>query len=83
MAVLQDLTRSLDSLSLSNNPGKREALATAFRAMWKRAKIDELEQRIVNFRQQLVLGLVVTLRCVKASTAASVENRPWNLTNAT
>ncbi|KAK4442742.1 hypothetical protein QBC34DRAFT_224265 [Podospora aff. communis PSN243] len=63
MAVLQDLTRSLDSLGLSNaNPGKREALATAFRAMWKRAKIDELEQRIMNFRQQLVLGLVVTLR---------------------
>lgn len=34
----------------------------AFRARWNRSKLEDLEKRIESFRQQLVLGLLVTIR---------------------
>ncbi|KAK0739016.1 hypothetical protein B0T21DRAFT_409406 [Apiosordaria backusii] len=62
LAILQDLTHSLDQLGFPEHPSKRDAIVIAFKSLWKRSKIEELEQRLANFRQQLVLGLLVTLR---------------------
>ncbi|KAK4654943.1 hypothetical protein QC762_0070830 [Podospora pseudocomata] len=42
--------------------GKRESIMIAFRARWNCSKLEDLEKRIESFRQQLVLGLLVTIR---------------------
>ena len=58
---LQSLLTSLNSAG-SGKFGKREALKCAFKAVWKEDEIKSFETRLGQFRQQLILHLLTSLR---------------------
>ena len=58
---LQNLLSSL-SMAGSGKFGKREALKAAFKVVWKEDEIKSLETRLDQFRQQLILHLLSSLR---------------------
>jgi hypothetical protein len=55
--VLQPLIKAR-----SANLGKRVALKSAFKAVWKEDDIHSLKQRLDHFRGQLTLRLLISLR---------------------
>jgi hypothetical protein len=63
-AQAAELQTLLGSLGTAGNGkfGKREALKAAFRAVWKEDEINSFEVRLGQFRQQLTLHLLSSLR---------------------
>ncbi|KAK4196845.1 hypothetical protein QBC40DRAFT_312538 [Triangularia verruculosa] len=43
LAILEDLTCSLDELGFPEHPSNREAMVITFKSLWKRSKIEGLE----------------------------------------
>lgn len=58
---MQDLLASVFKNGAANM-GKREAVLTALKMVWKEDKIRSLEDRLDRFRQQLVLHVLASLR---------------------
>jgi hypothetical protein len=63
-ALAEQLLQSLDSLGLADVKRKRDALRAAFRLSWKKEEIGALETRLNDFRSQLTLSLLVSMRLV-------------------
>ena len=59
--TVQELLTKLDKIGLGGQ-GRVDLLLTEFRAMWNSQAIQELETRIMRFRDQLAFHLVVTVR---------------------
>ncbi|KIW98525.1 uncharacterized protein Z519_00186 [Cladophialophora bantiana CBS 173.52] len=57
-----ELVRSLNELGLGDAARKRDALYSAFRLTWKRDDINGLRARVNDFRSQLTLSLLVSMR---------------------
>lgn len=62
--LIEELLASLSELGVVGGSGKREAIWTALKQLWKRDKIMALQVRVKNFRDQLTLQLLVALRSV-------------------
>lgn len=63
-AWLEKLVRALNELGLGDAGRKRDALRAAFKLMWKREEINALQARLNEFRSQLTLSLLVSMRSV-------------------
>jgi hypothetical protein len=63
-ALAEELLQSLDSVGLADVRRKRDALRAAFRLSWKKKEISALESRLNDFRSQLTLSLLVSMRLV-------------------
>jgi hypothetical protein len=58
---LQSLLNSLNIAGIGKF-GKRESLKAAFKGVWKEDEIKSFEARLGQFRQQLILHLLASLR---------------------
>ena len=67
--VAEELIEVLDSIKLqSDKSGTRwRSGLQALKSMWNQGRINELQQRVNGFRQQLTLNIVVILRYVAVS----------------
>jgi hypothetical protein len=72
--VVGQLLQSLNKLGLQDATRKRDALRAAFKLTWKREEIDALHGRLNEFRAQLTLGLLVSVRSVFCSTSSITLN---------
>jgi hypothetical protein len=66
-SLVEKLLQSLDSLGLNDVKRKRDALRAAIKLAWKREDIDDLQLRLNDFRSQLTLSLLVSMRLVIGS----------------
>ena len=73
--VVEELLQSLNKLGLRDTPRKRDALRTAFKLMWKREEIDALHGRLNDFRAQLTLALLVSMRSVSCLTSSTLNTQ--------
>ncbi|KAK1758029.1 hypothetical protein QBC47DRAFT_132305 [Echria macrotheca] len=82
--VANALLQKLQALGLSKKMriGKREALQAAFQRAWKRNEIQELENRLKQLKDQLLLRLVVSIRSNAAKTLDDQKNIIQGLTDA-
>jgi hypothetical protein len=62
--VARQMLDSLENLGLPEKGRKREALKAAFKLTWRSDDIKSLQRRLEEFRSQLILNLVVSLRYV-------------------
>jgi hypothetical protein len=64
--VALDLETLLQSLfkAEAGNSGKREALKAAFRLVWKDDQVRYLQERLDQFRHQLIVHLLASIRWV-------------------
>ena len=60
--LVQKLLGFLRYLGLGENGRKRDAVKVAFKIMWKESDIRAVRDAIDEFRQQLTLNLLVSLR---------------------
>ncbi|OAP62733.1 hypothetical protein AYL99_01960 [Fonsecaea erecta] len=60
--LIEKLARSLDTLGLKDASRKRAAVVAAFKLAWKREEINALQARLNDFRSQLTLSLLVSVR---------------------
>jgi hypothetical protein len=60
--LVQKLLGFFRSLGLGENGRKRDAIKAAFKIMWKEDDILAVQDAINEFRQQLTLNLLVSLR---------------------
>lgn len=68
--VAEELLQSLNKLGLRDDMRKRDALRAAFKLTWKGEEIGALQARLNDFRAQLTLGLLVSMRLVFCSTSS-------------
>jgi hypothetical protein len=59
---VEELLQSLNNLSLGDTARKRDAFRAAFKLTWKREDISGLQARLNDFRSQLTLALLVSVR---------------------
>ena len=62
--LVEELLQSLNKLGLGEVARKRDALRAAFKLTWKGEEIRALQARLNDFRSQLTLGLLVSMRSV-------------------
>lgn len=62
--LAEQLVHSLNKLRLGDAARKRDALVAAFMLTWKREEINGLQTRLNDFRSQLTLSLLVSMRFV-------------------
>jgi hypothetical protein len=62
--VASQLIDVLQSVKLSKNPRKRDAVKTAFKLIWKEDEIKALHSRLDVFRSQFNLHLLISIRLV-------------------
>ncbi|CAG2016815.1 unnamed protein product [Fusarium graminearum] len=60
--VINELVEKLDEIKIHDNGGRMETTMTAFRAMWKEDEISKLSTRIDEYRGQLGLDILVSMR---------------------
>jgi hypothetical protein len=60
--LVQKLLGFFRNLGLGENGRKRDAIKAAFKIMWKEDDIQAVQDAINEFRQQLTLNLLVSLR---------------------
>ena len=67
--LVEELLQSLNKLGLGDASRKRDALRAAFKLTWKGEEIGALQARLNDFRSQLTLSLLVSMRLVFCSTS--------------
>ena len=60
--VLNQMLESLASIGGLEKGRKRDAAKAAFKLVWKKGDIEDLQKRLDQFRDELTLHLVVSLR---------------------
>lgn len=60
--VARQMLDSLENVGLPEKGRKREAVKAAFKLMWKSEEIKSLQRRLEEFRNELILNLVISLR---------------------
>ncbi|KAK0622547.1 hypothetical protein B0T14DRAFT_451650 [Immersiella caudata] len=70
--TVQELLTKLDSIGLGRQ-GRGDLLLAEFRAMWNSQAIQELETRVMRFRDQLAFHLVVTVRDLATQSLAQQD----------
>ena len=68
--LVEELLQSLNKLGLGDAARKRDALRAAFKLTWKGEEIAALQARLNDFRAQLTLSLLVSMRLVFCSTSS-------------
>lgn len=68
--LVEELLQSLNKLGLENVARKRDALRAAVKLTWKGEEIGALQARLNDFRSQLTLGLLVSMRSVFCLTSS-------------
>ena len=68
--LVEELLQSLNKLGLGDVARKRDALRAAFRLTWKGEEIRAFQTRLNDFRSQLTLGLLVSMRSVFRLTSS-------------
>lgn len=61
-AVLSEMLQSLAKIGAPGKGRKRDAVKTAFKLAWKKGDIETLQKRLEQFRDELNLHLVFSLR---------------------
>jgi hypothetical protein len=74
--LVEELLQSLNKLGLGDAARKRDALRAAFKLTWKGEEIRALQARLNDFRSQLTLGLLVSMRSVFCSTSPITLTTP-------
>ena len=74
--LAEELLQSLNKLGLGNTARKRDALRAAFKLTWKEKEIVTLQARLNDFRSQLTLGLLVSMRSVFCSASSITLTTP-------
>ncbi|KAK4446036.1 hypothetical protein QBC34DRAFT_383711 [Podospora aff. communis PSN243] len=69
--ISEKMLESLGELALTGSHGKREAAKAAFKRIWNKKDIGELDARLERFREQLMLRLILSLRSYAAQSADS------------
>jgi hypothetical protein len=62
--VARQMLDSLENLGRPEKGRKREALKAAFKLTWRSEDIKSLQRRLEEFRSELILNLVISLRYV-------------------
>lgn len=62
--ALDRTQKSLASFGWSEKGRKRDAAVIAFKSIWKKKDIEDLQKRLENFRDQLTFHVVVSLKYV-------------------
>jgi len=75
-AVAEELLQSLNKLGLRDATRKRDALRAAFKLKWKGEEIGALQARLNDFRAQLTLSLLVSMRLVFYSASLITLTTP-------
>jgi hypothetical protein len=70
--LVEELLQSLNELGLGDAARKRDALRAAFKLTWKGDEIGALQARLSDFRSQLTLGLLVSMRSVSVQFRQSL-----------
>ena len=60
--IAAQLLRALDGFDPKNLDSKIEAIRIALRALWKKGKLESLNQRLIELREQLMLVVLLNLR---------------------
>jgi hypothetical protein len=74
--LVEELLQSLNKLGLGDAARKRDALRAAFKLTWNGEEIRALQARLNDFRSQLTLGLLVSMRSVFCSTSSITLTTP-------
>ncbi|KAH6888463.1 hypothetical protein B0T10DRAFT_548925 [Thelonectria olida] len=61
-ATLSEMLDTLRSIKIPSKGRKREAVVAATKVLWRKDKIDALQDRLNHYNQQLTLNLVLSLR---------------------
>ena len=67
--VSTELLAALAKVKAGSNPSKWNSVRKALRSVWSKEKISSLEARLGEFRDEVNLRIVVSLRCVNVCTA--------------
>lgn len=62
IAVSEDLTEALDKLRGQGKPGKFRSFRQALQSVWSKDDIDQLEQRVRSYKEELNIRIIVGLR---------------------
>ncbi|KAF0634814.1 hypothetical protein FPSE5266_02409 [Fusarium pseudograminearum] len=60
--VINELVEKLDKIKIHDNGGRMDTTMIAFRAMWKEDEISKLSARIDEYRRQLGIDVLVSMR---------------------
>ncbi|KAK3326017.1 hypothetical protein B0H66DRAFT_530023 [Apodospora peruviana] len=72
-SVIQELLNKLSKIGLGNSHKRMDLMVEEFKATWHRRDIQELENRISRFREQLAAHLVAVLRDLAMKTLAQQD----------
>ena len=60
--ICLELLSALEKLKVSGHSGKWSSFRTALKAVWKEKKITGLQNKLSEFRQELIVRILVTFR---------------------
>ncbi|CAM1503551.1 Fc.00g011420.m01.CDS01 [Cosmosporella sp. VM-42] len=82
--TLQEILESLATIGSPGKGRKRKAVVTAFKLSWKRSDIESLQDRLNQFRDNLNIAVVISLKCVpRISSVQACMAKLWTFFRTT
>jgi hypothetical protein len=66
----EDLQKLLEKLRVTGESSNWKSVKVTLRSMWKKGDVAELESRLDKYRSQILLRLVLILKCVRLNSSS-------------